>query len=217
MVKSNSKVIEEVVAQVAGSDVVPLVKILKNKKNVSEFKLADDMKQEVNATRNMLYRLYNSNLVSFIRKKDKKKGWYIYYWTFDANHINYLVKVLGKKRLEQIKERLKREEEGQFYMCPNKCMRLDFDQAANFQFKCPECGQLVNHEDNSALKESLRKEVAEIEQELAEGLKVKEEKQTEKPKKKKIIKKKLKKRIVKKKIIKTKKSVKKKPKKKKRR
>ena len=65
--------IQEAVSELAGNDVIPLVKALKNKKNVSEFKLADDINEEINKTRNMLYRLYNANLVSFIRKKDKEK------------------------------------------------------------------------------------------------------------------------------------------------
>ena len=125
--KLTNKLIEEVVIQVAGEDVVPLVKVLKNKKNVSEFKLAETIKQEVNKTRNMLYRLYDSNLVSFIRKKDKKKGWYIYYWTFDTKRIKYLSNSLKRKRLVKLKERLEREKEGKFYACENKCIRLDFD------------------------------------------------------------------------------------------
>ena len=69
----SNKIIEEVVSEVAGADVVSLVVALKNKKNISEFKLAEDLKREVNEVRNMLYRLYNFNLVSFIRKKDNSK------------------------------------------------------------------------------------------------------------------------------------------------
>jgi transcription initiation factor TFIIE subunit alpha len=155
-----------VVSEVAGEDVIPLVKALKNKKNVSEFKLADSLKQEVNKTRNMLYRLYDSNLVSFVRKKDKKKGWYIYYWTFDLKRIKYLVFNLKKKRFDKLKERLEREKESQFYSCDSKCIRLDFDQAMNFEFKCPECGELIEQEDNSEEIKKIEKELKELEAEI---------------------------------------------------
>ncbi len=117
--KLSNKLVEEVISEVAGEDVLPLVKALKNRKNVSEFVLAEEIKQEINKTRNMLYRLYDSNLVSFIRKKDKKKGWYIYYWTFNSKRIKYLSKSLKKKRLEKLKERLKREKSGDFFTCDN--------------------------------------------------------------------------------------------------
>ena len=162
----SSKMIEDVVTEVAGSDVIPLVQNLKNKKNVSEFKLAENIKQEVNKTRNMLYRLYDFNLVSFIKKKDKKKGWYIYYWTFDNNRIKYLSMNLKKKRLEKLRARLERETGNQFYSCDTKCMRLDFDQSMNFEFKCPECGELINQEDNTEKIEIIKTEILQIEEDM---------------------------------------------------
>ena len=161
-----SKLIEEAIAEVAGEDVVPLVKRLKNRKNVSEFKLADSVHQEINVVRNMLYRLYNVNLVSFIRKKDKKKGWYIYYWTFEPKKVKYLLQKIKKKRLQNLKKRLEREKQGNFYVCPNQCVRLDFDQATNFEFKCPECGEIIQQEDNIKKIKRIEQEVKELEKEL---------------------------------------------------
>src|SRR3989344_7829324 len=102
----SNKIVEDVVIEVAGDDVLPLVQALKNKKNVSEFKLAESLKKEVNSTRNMLYRLYDHNLVSFVRKKDKKKGWYIYYWTFDMKKVKYLLNSIKKTKVTKLKERL---------------------------------------------------------------------------------------------------------------
>ena len=117
-------------------------------------------------TRNMLYRLYDSNLVSFIRKKDKKKGWYIYYWTFNTKNIKHILKDIKKKKLERLKERLNREKGVDFYTCGNGCIRLDFEQATDFEFKCPECGSLLNLEDNSKKIEEIKKEIAKLEKEL---------------------------------------------------
>ena len=114
----------------------------------------------------MLYRLYDFNLVSFIKKKDKKKGWYIYYWTFDNNRIKYLSMNLKKKRLEKLRARLERETGNQFYSCDTKCMRLDFDQSMNFEFKCPECGELINQEDNTEKIEIIKTEILQIEEDM---------------------------------------------------
>lgn len=164
--KLSNKLVEEVVGTLAGEDVIPLVNALKNKKNVSEFKLASDIKQEINITRNMLYRLYDSNLVSFIRKKDKQKGWYIYYWTFKPEMIKYLHGNLKQKRLEKLKERIKREKNSDFFTCSNQCIRLDFEQSTDFQFKCPECGELLNQEDNSEKIKQIEKEIKQIEKDI---------------------------------------------------
>ncbi len=164
--RATGNAMDEIISEVAGADVVPLVKALRNKKNLSEFKLADSIKKEINLTRNMLYRLYDNNLVSFIRKKDKKKGWYIYYWTFNQKRIRDLVKDLKKKKLERLEERLAREKTTQFYACKNNCIRLDFEQCHDFSFKCPECGELLNMEDNTQKIRTLEKDIADIKKEL---------------------------------------------------
>ncbi len=164
--KLSNEVIESVVSEVAGDDVIPLVKALKNKKNVSEFKLAENIETEVNITRNMLYRLYHANLVSFIRRKDKQKGWYIYYWTFKQKRIKYLVSDLKKKRLDSLKERLAREESSQFFLCENNCMRLSFEQAVDFEFKCAECGSIMGQEDNSEKILKIKNEIAVLEKDF---------------------------------------------------
>ncbi len=159
-------VFEDVITEVAGQDVLPLVKTLKNKSNISEFKLATQLKQEINTVRNMLYRLYNANLVTFIRKKDQKKGWYIYYWTFNIRNIKHLAEEIKKKKIEKLTERLNREKNSIFYLCKNKCIRLEFEQAADFEFKCPECGELLEQEDNTQKIHTLEQELETLQKEI---------------------------------------------------
>ncbi|MEM4264010.1 MAG: transcription factor [Candidatus Woesearchaeota archaeon] len=164
--KLSDKEIEDIASKVAGEDVIKLIKTLKNKKNVSEFKLAEALKTEINLTRNMLYRLYDANLVSFIRKKDKAKGWYIYYWTFNKDRIQYIAKQLKNQRLDQLKERLAKEKSSNFFTCKNTCIRLNFEQATDFEFKCPECGELLEQIDNTKKILEIEKEIKKLEGEL---------------------------------------------------
>ena len=161
------EVIATVIETVAGEDVLPLIEVLKGKKNVSEFTIAEQLKEEINTIRNKLYRLYDSNLVEFTRKKDKKKGWYIYYWTFVPSRIPHLMKEMKKKRLEKLKDKLKSEENVNFFECPNKCMRLTFDKAIDFEFKCPECGSLMNQEDNAKKVLHIQKEIEVLERDIS--------------------------------------------------
>src|SRR3989338_9156756 len=81
--KITLKSLEDLVITIVGEDVLPLVRILWGKNNISEFKIAEMLNVTVNQVRNMLYRLNEQNLVDFIRKKDKKKSWYIYYLIFN--------------------------------------------------------------------------------------------------------------------------------------
>ncbi|MBI2144677.1 hypothetical protein HYU17_06065 [Candidatus Woesearchaeota archaeon] len=155
----------QTVAEVVGEDAVPIVQYLKGKKNISEFKIAESIKAEVNSVRKMLYAMQNNNLVSYYRKKDRQKGWYISYWTLNDPGFNSLAIATMQQRLQQFKERLRKEEahHGLFYICPSLCVRLEFEKAAEISFKCPECGSMLQHQDNTKTIEQLRQKIGEIE------------------------------------------------------
>jgi len=147
--RKGSRVISAVVKEVVGEDVMPIVALLKGNGGLSEFELAKKIDKDVNETRNLLYRLYGANLVNFKKKREKKNGWYTYYWTFNSGMIKHLFKNLKQQRLIRLKNALKRESETRFFSCKNQCVRLDFETATNFKFKCPECGSITHLEDNS--------------------------------------------------------------------
>jgi len=157
---------------------------LKGKENVSEFRIASRLKREINKIRNVLYRLYEKSLVRFIRKKDKKKGWYIYYWTFNKGRVKELMIQLLQQKLERLRERLSREESEQFFLCVNGCVRLDFEQSAGFSFKCPECNKLLEHQDNIKTIKNLREQIKKFDKQLEKKTKVKKEPAPKKVKKK---------------------------------
>lgn len=162
-IRLTPKLVEAIITEVAGADCIPLYKTLKGKSNISEFLLAEQIDNEINVTRNMLYRLYHANLVSFIRKKDKQKGWYIYYWTFNPLQLSHLFSTLRTNRISKLQERIEREQGSHFYMCPERCMRLDFERATEFNYKCPECGILLDLSDNSQIVAELEKELSVLE------------------------------------------------------
>ncbi len=164
--KLSNQFVESVVAEASGPDTIEIVRALKNKKNISEFKIAEMLRLDVNIIRNMLYRLHDANLITFVRRKDKKKGWYIYYWTLNLKRIKSLFISLRKKKLEKLKDRLAREKANYFFSCQSRCMRVDFDQATEFEYKCPECGALMSQEDNAQKINEIEAEISKIEAEI---------------------------------------------------
>ena len=110
----------------------------------------------------MLYRLYEHNIAYFLRKKDKIKGWYICYWDFNEKIIPELANKIRLEKIEKINERLKREENNTFYMCKNACARMAFDKAMEYKFKCPECGEIMQEQDNKRTKEFLTERLKEL-------------------------------------------------------
>lgn len=160
------KKIEEVMLSILGEEGLPLVKELQGKENVSEFDLARKTKKDIKIVRKMLYLLYNHNLVGFTRKKDKEKGWYIYYWTLLPDSIKFSYFKKKRELLGRLKQRLGEENLELFFVCSNNCIRLNFDQAMDFEFHCPECGELISQDENNDRLEGLRKKINEIEEEL---------------------------------------------------
>ena len=64
----------EVVIELVGEHALPVIEFLKGKTKISEFIIAEELDLEINETRNILYKLLEHNIVSFLRKKDKIKG-----------------------------------------------------------------------------------------------------------------------------------------------
>lgn|SRR3989338_4168263 len=157
--------IEEVVRDACGDDVLPLVRKLGGKENISEFKLAEQLKEDIRKVRNVLYRLHGENLVDFTRKKDKKKGWYIYYWTFKPEQVRFLYDRIRQGRMRQLRERLSREGGEQSFVCANRCVRMDFDQAVGFEYRCPECGEILELEDVRSRLQQMKGELTRLERE----------------------------------------------------
>ncbi len=161
----NETVMDDLLKEVAGPDTVALVHYIKGKINVSEFKIAEKLETNVNQVRNMLYRLNQYNLVSSIRKKDKKKGWYIYYWTFHNNEAQSLILTLKKRKIEQLKHRLEEESMIHYFACPDGHLSMRFEDAMEQNFKCPECGKLLKEEDNKRTLDNIRKKISQLEEE----------------------------------------------------
>src|SRR3989338_5787990 len=175
------KKIEEILSVILTVYGLPLIRYLSGKNNVSEFDLANKTKKDIKVVRRMLYILYNHNLVSFTRKKDKQKGWYIYYWTLQPESIKYVYFKKKREKLVELRQLLEAEKKELFFVCPGGCTRLNFDQAMDFEFHCPECGELVGQDSGDKRISELGGEITQIEGEMKE-----EDKKTEKASVKKV-------------------------------
>ena len=60
-------ILERFIESIAGKDAVKLLYLMKERENISEFILAEDLKLNVNQVRNLLYKMnsYNLNYYKF--------------------------------------------------------------------------------------------------------------------------------------------------------
>jgi transcription initiation factor TFIIE subunit alpha len=164
--KSQKRQSDDIIRELVGEEALAVIDYLRKYKHPSEFKIAEELKQEIHFTRNVLYRLLEHNLVTFIRKKDKVKGWYICYWDYNEEAIPHLDSKMKKSKLAKLQERLDKEHANFFFMCKNACTRMNFDRSAEFNFKCPECGQLMNEQNNERTVEFLKEQISDLKKEM---------------------------------------------------
>ena len=111
------KILKEAVFIVVGKSSEQLVDLLSGKKYINEFTLAKKMDLTINQVRNLLYKLADYDLVSSIREKDKKKGWYTYFWKIESLKCLEFLRGILIKKIDQIEHQIKSRETKKFYIC----------------------------------------------------------------------------------------------------
>ncbi len=145
------KFLNQMIEELAGASSVPIISLLEGKKDVNEFLIAKKMDMTINQIRNILYKLSAEGLVSFVRKKDKKKGWYIYFWTLDS--LKSLAKIEASLigEIEKLRELLKVRETKEFYICKTCNIEVVHEKALEEDFTCEECASPYEISDNSKI------------------------------------------------------------------
>ena len=163
--KVTEAMLEETVIQIAGKDAVPVYKLLKGRTNVNEFELTDKLKASINEIRNILYKFDHYNLLASDRKKDRKKGWYIYYWSFNSQRLADLVVKFKEEKFKRLEKALQIGD-AEAYVCANKCVKVDAVSALEYDYICPECSMPLNLEKAKSTV-SVRKDIERLKKELA--------------------------------------------------
>ncbi len=180
--------LKDIVGSILGPQGVPIVDLLYEKKNVNEFLIAKKLKLTINQTRNMLYRLSDEGLVSFIRKKDAKKGgWYTYFWTLSLEKSLTKFREKITKEVTELENATQTKRTVRFFVCQTCGSEMTEEQALLHDYHCTECGELMHPKDSSAeIQEiqvklgKLREILAKIENQLTGVLQVEEKKKMRK-------------------------------------
>jgi transcription initiation factor TFIIE subunit alpha len=160
------KLLDEIIVAVAGKPAEKIAELLNSNKHVNEFNIAKKMDLTINQTRNILYRISDYGLVSFIRKKDKKKGWYTYFWKIEILKALEFLKKLLLQRIEQIENQIKSRSTKQFYICERCSIELTEANALTHNFTCDECGDVFATKDNSKVLRALKRNLDRFQNEL---------------------------------------------------
>ncbi len=161
-----SNIAEELILSIAKEDGLELAKLLYSLGNIDEFTLAEKFERDVNYVRSLLYSLYEYKIVSYSRKRDPKKMWWIYYWEINNDRINELLLKNIKKEIIDLEDQKLKLYDNQTFEC-KECGRVfNFEASAENNFQCPACAKVLQYVDSSFLLKEVEDKIGSMSQML---------------------------------------------------
>jgi len=164
----NIDLLKDIVGDVGGKNSSVVVDLLYGKQNVNEFLIAKKLDLTINQTRNVLYKLSDEGLVSSVRKKDKKKGWYTYFWTFNVDKALILLKKNILRDMERLEHQLDSRIKKSFYKCKVCGVEVTEETALSHDFTCLECGEIYELSENKHLVNDITNQINKLKRKLTD-------------------------------------------------
>ena len=144
-----------------GKEAIIISKILLNTANeeLTDERISELSTVKLNIVRKILYILNENKLTEFQRVRDKRSGWYIYYWKETFDNLTNLLSERKDATIDKLNIRMKFENDNFFFICNNGCKgRFVFIDAMDLNFTCPNCDGGVLQEERNKRKVSFLKD-----------------------------------------------------------
>ncbi len=157
------ELIRELIERVAG-EIGVIIYELRLKKDFTDEELSMELGVEINEVRKALFALYELGLAEYRRKRDDETGWMEYYWRIRYDKQKEVLKRELLKTKRKLEEKLEDEMNTVYYICVNGCMKINYEQAMEFNFTCPRCGAPLEYVDTSLAVEKVKEEIKKIDE-----------------------------------------------------
>lgn len=152
---------------IGGDEYLKVARSLLKAEDATDEEIASSTGLRINMVRKVLYDLFGKSLITGIRVKDERKGWFVYRWRSRREEVENFIENQKKKIGERLQQRLDYENSSEFYHCGNEdCSRVTFEDALEAMFKCPSCGKVLNLKKNDKAKKSFAKKIDEIKNDM---------------------------------------------------
>ncbi|WNY28645.1 hypothetical protein MmiEs2_08450 [Methanimicrococcus stummii] len=140
------------------------VKAAEKEAETAKANLGDEKEITLNTVRKILFILYENKFTICHRERDANSGWLTFRWMLNMDGIYHQIEREKKKLYRNLVKRKEYEDNNIFYVCPQNCLRLVFDEATETEFLCPLCGEDLVFQDNEQFKELLDQRIEEFEE-----------------------------------------------------
>jgi transcription initiation factor TFIIE subunit alpha len=152
---------------IGGDEYLKVARSLLKAEDATDEEIASSTGLRINMVRKVLYDLFGKSLITGIRVKDERKGWFVYRWRSRRDEVENFIESQKKKIGERLQQRLDYESSSEFYHCGNDdCPRVTFEDSLEAMFKCPSCSQVLNLKKNEKSKKAFAKKIDEIKSDM---------------------------------------------------
>lgn len=154
---------------VGGKYVLPLVEIYQRKgRPITDEEIGKRLPLKITEIRTILNRLHYHGIACYQKTRNPKTGWYSYAWEINDKRVAELILERQKEEMESEKQKIEYEKNYVFFGCRNGCSNVPFEIAAEYEFRCPECGAPMEAVNNEKRLKDMKKKMKNIEVEVAE-------------------------------------------------
>ncbi|HEU04861.1 MAG TPA: transcription factor [Nitrosopumilus sp.] len=152
---------------IGGDEYLKVARSLLKAEDATDEEIASSTGLRINMVRKVLYDLFGKSLITGIRVKDERKGWFVYRWRSRREEVENFIENQKKKISERLQQRLDFESSSEFYHCGNEdCPRVTFEDSLEAMFKCPSCNQVLNLKKNDKAKKAFAKKIDQIKNDM---------------------------------------------------
>ena len=118
-----------------GKEMIRVIRSLLKHRVLDIESLAKKTGYSINTVRRALYTLHKKGIVQFYRKPEGDSE--MVYWVLRETDYEKILKKLAEDLPENKK---KKQKEGTLFVCPECGLEFTFDEAVEYEFRCPEDG-----------------------------------------------------------------------------
>ena len=145
-----------IASMIGGDEYLKVARSLLKAEDATDEEIASSTGLRINMVRKVLYDLFGKSLITGIRVKDERKGWFVYRWRTRREEVEHFIENQKKKIQERLQQRFDYENASDFYHCGNEdCM-----------FKCPSCQDVLNIKKNEKSRKAYSKKIDEIKKDM---------------------------------------------------
>jgi len=160
---------QEFLKNVAGDYAFDVIKTCEKKgKSITDEEIGKSVPVKITEIRAVLNRLHYRGIACYNKSRNPKTGWYSYTWNIKTRRIAELLLEQYSEEVQKLEKRKQFEKTYLMFSCGKKCASLPFEVAAEYEFKCPECGETMESMNSQKSLRGANKRIKTIMEEAKE-------------------------------------------------